>query len=66
MREYSPFGKQVMKAMIDKNMTTPKLAEKVGISVQYLREILKGTRIGKRYVPIIAKEVGIKLEQKGA
>ncbi len=40
----TPFGKEVEKALIDKDMDKGELAKAVGISQAYLTDILKGTR----------------------
>lgn len=49
----TPFGKYVIKALTDKDMTKTALAEAVGTSPQYLSYILYGTRSGDKYLPAI-------------
>lgn len=46
----SEFGKEVRKALIDRDMKLSTLAEQLGISQPYLTDILKGSRkaIGQR------------------
>lgn len=47
MTNLTPFGKLVVKALIDKDMTKTELAFQVGTSPQYLSYILFGIRSGK-------------------
>lgn len=49
----TPFGKYVIKALTDKDMSKTQLAEAVGTSPQYLSYILYGTRSGEKYLPAI-------------
>ena len=51
----TPFGKEVEKALIDRDMTKGDLAAEIGITQAYLTDVLKGTRIGKEIKPKIAK-----------
>ena len=51
----TPFGKEVEKALIDRDMTKTDLAKELGISGAYLTDVLKGTRVGKDLKPKIAK-----------
>jgi hypothetical protein len=60
MAKYTPFGKEAMKAMIDKETTLPNVAKEIGISTQYLHDILKGNRPGEKQIPLIARKLGIK------
>ncbi len=48
-----PFGKLVVKALIDQNKTRTELAAEIGITPQYLSYILNGTRPGNKYLPAI-------------
>ena len=48
------FGKLVMKALVDAEMSQRELAARIGTSEQYLAHILYGVRSGKTYVPKIA------------
>lgn len=43
----TPFGKEVEKALIDRDMSKSELAKILGITQPYLTDILKGTRDGK-------------------
>lgn len=45
----TPFGQEVRKRLIDKNMTQVELAAAVGCTKQYLNKILSGDRSGKKY-----------------
>lgn len=49
----TPFGKLVLKALVDREMTRAQLAGAVGVSPQYLSYILTGTRSGTKYIPAI-------------
>lgn len=58
-KELTPFGKQVAKALVDQEMTRKELAGLVGISPQYLSQILNGTRPGASVVPSIVAALGL-------
>lgn len=45
----TPFGKNVRKKLIDRNMTQVELASLLGCNKQYLYKILTGERSGKKY-----------------
>ena len=53
MAKLTEFGKEVKKTLIDLEMEIPELAENIGISIPYLRDILKGARPGKKIIPVI-------------
>ena len=55
----TPFGRLVLKALIDQDMTRAALAAEVAISPQYLSYILNGTRSGKRYIEAIAQVLAL-------
>ena len=55
----TPFGRNVRKRLIDKNMTQVELASLLGCSKQYIHKILIGERSGKKYVEIISKILDI-------
>ena len=59
MTNLTPFGKLVVKALTDKDMTKTELASQVGTSPQYLSYILFGVRSGKKYIPKITEALGI-------
>ena len=59
--KYTPFGKEVEKALIDKDMDKGDLAKAIGISQPYLTDILKGTRNGTEKKKQIAEKLGIDL-----
>ena len=59
MTNLTPFGKLVVKALTDKDMTKTELATQVGTSPQYLSYILFGVRSGKKYIPKIIEVLGI-------
>ena len=42
----TPFGKLVVKALVDQDMTKTELADQIGTSPQHLSRILHGTRPG--------------------
>lgn len=47
------FGKLVVKALTDRDMTKTQLAAEIGTSPQYLSYILYGVRSGEKYLPLI-------------
>lgn len=47
------FGKLVVKALTDQDMTKTQLAAEIGTSPQYLSYILYGVRSGEKYLPLI-------------
>lgn len=53
--ELTPFGKQVKKKLIDKNMTQMELAGMLKCNKQYLYKILTGERSGEKYIERIAE-----------
>lgn len=57
----TPFGKEVCKALIDRDMEKGELARAIGISQCYLTDILKGTRDGKERKKQIAEYLGLDL-----
>lgn len=59
--KYTPFGQEVEKALIDKNMAKGELAKVIGISQPYLTDILKGTRNGTERKIQIAKYLNLDL-----
>ena len=58
-KELTAFGKEVAKALVDRNMTKKELAAVVGIHPQYLSQILNGTRSGKQYIPDIVAALAL-------
>lgn len=61
----TPFGRLVLKALIDQEMTRAALAAEVGISPQYLSYILNGTRSGKRYIEAIVQVLALDRKKVG-
>lgn len=57
----TPFGKEVEKALIDRDMDKCELASAIGISQPYLTDILKGTRNGTERKIQIAKYLNLDL-----
>jgi hypothetical protein len=55
MAKYTPFGLDVKIEMLKQDTTTPKVAKQIGISTQYLDDILKGNRPGEKHISTIAK-----------
>lgn len=47
------FGKLVVKALADRDMTKAQLADAIGSTPQYLSYIINGTRSGEKYLPTI-------------
>lgn len=55
----TPFGKLVVKALTDRDMTRAQLADEIGTSPQYLSYILYGTRSGEKYLPAIVAALAL-------
>ncbi len=55
----TPFGKLVVKALTDRDMTRTQLADEIGTSPQYLSYILYGTRSGEKYLPAIVAALAL-------
>lgn len=53
------FGKLVVKALTDKDMTKTQLAAEIGTSPQYLSYILYGVRSGEKYLPLIVATLNL-------
>lgn len=53
------FGKLVVKALTDQDMTKTQLAAKIGTSPQYLSYILYGVRSGEKYLPLIVATLNL-------
>jgi len=69
IRNLTPFGVEVRKALIDKRMTQKELADKLGITQRYVDYILSGERKAEKYVLEMAKILEInppKAEKKSA
>jgi transcriptional regulator with XRE-family HTH domain len=59
MAKYSEFGLKVKIEMLKQDVETKEILNLLGISQQYLLEILRGTRPGKKQKPVIAEYLGI-------
>ena len=55
----TPFGKLVVKALTDQDMTRADLAGQIGTSPQYLSYILYGVRSGEKYLPAIVAALSL-------
>mgnify|MGYP000468934004 FL=1 len=53
------FGKLVVKALTDQDMTKTQLATEIGTSPQYLSYILYGVRSGEKYLPLIVATLNL-------
>ena len=62
-RKLTPFGRAVMKKLIDRNMRQWELTNEVGTDVKYLNMILYGERSGEKYVHKIAECLGININK---
>lgn len=62
-RELTPIGKVVKKRLIEVGITHRQLAQQIGTSEQYLNAILFGARSGKKFLPKIARVLGLELEK---
>jgi transcriptional regulator with XRE-family HTH domain len=52
-KRMTDFEKKIRHALIDNDMTMTELAKKLGISVPYVYEIVKGTRKSDKYVSLL-------------
>ncbi len=59
IRKYTPYGKKIMKQLIDRDMTAKQLADELGTTPQYLNKILHGDRSGAKYAEAIKRILGI-------
>ena len=57
----TPFGKLVVKALVDQDMTKTELAGQIGTSPQHLSRILHGTRPGGKHIPAIVAALALGL-----
>lgn len=53
------FGVEVKKRLIELDMTQRELAKKIGVNENYLTDILRGRRSGKKYQAAIRSVLGI-------
>lgn len=59
----TPFGKLVVKALVDQDMTKTVLADQIGTSPQYLSYILYGVRSGEKYLQKIVTALDLDPEK---
>ena len=52
-KKLTPFGKLVVKALTDRDMSKSELARAIGTTPPYLSYILYGQRSGEKYLPVI-------------
>lgn len=64
-KKLTPFGKLVVKALADRDMTKAKLAAEIGTTPQYLSYILNGTRSGEKYIAAIIAALGMDPQKAG-
>lgn len=57
------FGKLVVKALTDRDMTKTQLAAEIGTSPPYLSYILYGVRSGEKYIPAIVAALDLDPEK---
>ena len=55
----TPFGKLVVKTLVDQGMTKTELAGQIGTSPQHLSRILHGTRAGSKHIPAIVAALAL-------
>lgn len=61
------FEKTVKKALIDRDMTMGTLADRLGISIAYVSDLIKGKRSNKGQIDRICSELNINIEpQEGS
>lgn len=58
------FGIKVKKRLVELNMTQRQLAKDIGINENYLTDILKGRRSGRKYRDAINKKLNIDSDEK--
>lgn len=58
-KDLTPFGKLVVKTLVDKDKSKAQLAAEIGIAPQYLSYILNGTRSGEKYLPAIVAALAL-------
>lgn len=58
-KKLTRFGKLVVKALTDRDMSKTELALRIGTSPQYLSYILYGVRSGEKYLPLIIATLDI-------
>ena len=59
----TPFGKLVVKTLIDREMRKDELAAEVGVRPQYLSNILNGTRSGRKYLMAIIASLDLDIDE---
>ncbi|WP_340397766.1 helix-turn-helix transcriptional regulator [Paenibacillus sp. FSL E2-0202] len=62
MQNYTEFGAEARKVMLQKKIKMKDVAQELGVSVTYVSEILKGTRPGEKQKPRIAEMLGLECE----
>lgn len=62
MQNYTKFGAEARKIMLQKNIKMIDVAKELRVSVSYISEILKGTRNGEKQKSKIAEMLGMKTE----
>ena len=63
-KKLTSFGKSVVKALADRDMSKRDLAVAIGVSPQYLSYILNGTRSGEKYFTVINTTLGLEEEHQ--
>lgn len=58
-RKLTPFGAEIKKCLVDRQMTQKELAKKIGVSPKYINLIIYGERSGKKYIPAILSYLGL-------
>lgn len=64
-KKLTRFGKLVVKALTDRDMTKSQLAAEIGTSPQYLSYILYGVRSGEKYLPLIISSLELDPQKVG-
>ncbi|MEK4854831.1 helix-turn-helix transcriptional regulator [Paenibacillus sp. FSL H7-0756] len=62
MQNYTEFGAEARKVMLQKKIKMKDVARELGVSVTYVSEIFKGTRPGEKQKPRIAEMLGLECE----
>lgn len=59
-RQITPFGREIKKALVDKEMTQRQLAAEIGVAPAYINHIIFGERPGAKYKQQIITALGLK------
>lgn len=64
IRQITPFGRNIKKALVDMGMTQRQLAAEIGVAPTYISNIIYGERPGDKYRQKIISVLGLASEQE--